>query len=546
MFDFLTPDVLDFLNRGYLRGQTAQDRYRQICDRLEKINGVSGFSDTFYNYCSKGWVSFATPVLSNFGTNHGLNASCNMGTVYDSICSIFDGIKELALLSKNGAGTSKNFSKIRARGTPISGGGTSDGILPWIKLYHDTINSVNQSSVRRGYMAAYLSVTHPEILDFLDLCTPGSPVQFITTGVTIPEGWLQSAKNGDSDKRDIWKKILKRRSEMGFPYIIFEKNINENKFQGYKDTNTWLDTSNLCSECFSETSEEKEFVCVLSSVNLKYFDDFKNTDFIYNFRIALDCFVTEYIEKAKKLKGFEKAVKFSEDNRAVGLGVMGFHDYLQSKNVSFGCLEAHYINKDIFSYIYEETMRASRWMAKEWGEPKRCVGYGVRSTENIAIAPTKSTSYIMGMVSQGIEPIKSNCHEKELAKNTTAYKNPNLEKLLITLDKNTEEIWDSIIENNGSVRHLDFLTDHEKKVFATFYEINQMDIITLAAERQKYIDQGQSLNLMFHPETPGKLISDIAIAAEVAGIKSLYYQHSVNAAQEFLKNQRLTCSVCEG
>ena len=546
MFKWLTEDARTFLSRGYLRDeQTVDQRYGEICDSFERISGIPGFSEKFYEYCEKNWVSFASPVLANMGSKYALPCSCNFGMVPDDIYDIFNTQTEMAVLAKNGAGTAYNFSDIRALGAPISGGFKSDGIVPWIEQYQGAIQSVSQSSVRRGFFTAYLSVEHPEIDGFLDLCTPGNPIQHITTAVTIPENWIQAAKDGDSEKRKIFAKILQRRTELGFPYILFEDNCNEQAPQMYKDKGLRLNSSNICSECVEYCSDDKTFVCVLSSANLRHFDDWVGTDFIYDLRIALDCIVTEYIEKAKTKRGFERAVKFAEQHRSVGLGVMGFHDYLQKNMIPFGSLQSFSANEKIFRYLNLECSRASQWMAKEWGEPEMCKGYGVRSTTNMAIAPTKSSSFIMGMVSLGIEPNKSNYHEKTVAKVSSEYKNPYLEELLEAKGKNTDDVWDAILEQNGSVAFLPFLSDHEKDVFKTSYEISQMDVIKLAAQRQKYIDQAQSLNLSFHPDTPARDIASITLEAHNLGLKTLYYQYSVSVAEEF-NRQLLECSSCEG
>lgn len=545
--DWLSDDARLFLKRGYLNsGKTIEQRYKTISDTIEKISRLKGISDRFLSYIEKGWISFSSPVLSNFGEKDNLPVSCNFGMIYDNLDSILSGLHEMGMLAKYGAGTAKNFSKIRALGSPISTGGKSEGIIPWIELYAKAILSVTQGSIRRGFLTAYLSVNHLEILDFLDIGTEGHHIQNITTGVTIPKGWMQSLIEGDKRKRKIWAKILKCRNDIGFPYILFEENCNKNCSPAFKLNGDWLDNSNICSEVLGISNDEKEFSCCLSSVNLYHFDEWsRDPDFIFDINIALDCVIEEYIQKGKKLKGLEKAVKFSEEHRTVGLGVLGFHSYLQKNNIVFGSLESYRENNKIFSYIRKESDRASRWMAENWGEPLYVKGLGFRNDSRIAIAPTKSTSFIMGGYSPGIEPIKSNFHEKTLAKIQVEYKNPELVKLLQSIDKDTDKVWRSILENNGSVQKLEFLTDHDKEVFKTFSEISQLDVIKLAAQRQKYIDQSQSLNLMIHPKTSPKDLNKLMLTAYEEGIKTLYYQYSINAAQEF-NRQLLECSACDG
>jgi ribonucleoside-diphosphate reductase alpha chain len=344
----------------------------------------------------------------------------------------------------------------------------------------------------------------------------------------------------------LWAKILKTRNEIGYPYILFEENCNKNCPQVYIDKDMWIDNANMCIEAIEYCDDEKEFACCLSSVNLVHFDEWKTDPyFLMDCSVMLDCVITEYIEKGSNLPGLEKAIKFAKEHRSTGLGVIGFHDYLQKNNIVFGSLESYQINNELFKLMREKCDDASKWMGSYWGEPEIMKGYGMRNTSRLAIAPTKSTSFIMGKRSLGIEPIKSNYHEKDLAKIQIDYKNPQLEELLEQKGKNTKEVWRSILINNGSVQHLDFLSEHEKDVFKTFSEVSQMDVIKLAAQRQQYIDMGQSINVMIHPKTPAKDINKLYLAAYEEGIKSLYYQYSINAAQE-LNRDLMTCTACEG
>jgi ribonucleoside-diphosphate reductase alpha chain len=547
-FNWVTDYSRQFMhhNDSYLdKNETYEERVREICDTFERISGIEGFSDRFYSYCERGWVSFASPVLSNMGKEKALPASCNFSMVPDSVDGIFTSLKEMAMLAKNSAGTAYNFSSIRGMGEPISTGFKSEGVTPWIKLFEEGIQKVTQSSLRRGFLTAYLSADHKDIMDFLDLGTPGNPIQRITTGVTFPKGYISDAKNGDTQKQEVIKKTLRRRGEQGWPYVYFEDNCNDNKPQVYKDKDMHLYSSNICSEIVEYCDEEKTFVCVLSSANLNHYDEWKNTDFIFDFRIALDCVVEEYITKGKQIEGISKSVKFAEEHRAVGLGVLGFHDLLQKKELALASFEARALNQEVFKHLESESTRASKWMAKEWGEPEIMKGYGLRSSTNLAIAPTKSSAFIMGMVSSGIEAIKSNAHEKDLANISEMYRNPNLKVLLEELGKDTEEVWQQIEANNGSVSALDFLTEEQKNVYKTAYEVNQHDLIVLAAERQKYIDQGQSLNLFIHPDAPARDVASLFFKAHELGVKTLYYQYSISATQEFNKTQ-LTCTSCEG
>lgn len=544
--DWLGKEQRLFLERGYLKpGVTPEQRYTLIADTVEKISGIKGIGDRFKNYISKGWVSFATPVLANFGEPDNLPISCNHGVVSDNLDSILGGIHEMGMLAKYGAGTAKNFSKIRAIGEPIATGGKSEGIMPWIELYASAIAKVSQAATRRGFFTAYLKASHPEINSFLDIGAKGSIIQNITTAVTIPAGWMQDLEAGDSEKRAVWAKILKRRSEIGYPYILFEDNCNINSPQVYKDKGIWLDSANICIEAIEYADEFKEFACCLSSVNAYYYDEWKeDPDFIFDMNIMLDCVITEYLEKGEKLSGLEKAMRFAREHRSIGVGILGFHSYLQKKMIAFGSLQSYGFNNAIFSRLREEGDRASKWMAENWGEPEFMKGTGFRNSSRMAQAPTKSTAFIMESVSSGIEAHKSNHNEKSLAKIQSEFKNKELGILLDSKGKNTREVWNSILKNNGSVQKLSFLSEHEKDVFKTASEISQMDVIKLAAQRQKYIDMGQSINLNIHPDTPAKEVNNLVMTAYKEGVKSLYYHYSINAAQEY--NQSLTeCSACE-
>ena len=534
-----------FLKDGYLQGnETAEDRYNFIAEYLGEKSGIEGFAEKWKYYISKKWASFASPEIANLGREKGLPASCNFLEIQDTMESIASAEYEMTMLASNGAGTARNFSKIRPKGAKYGVNGLSEGVLSWIESYATKIDKTSQGGMRRGFLTAYLSVEHEEILDFLRIGREGHHIHNITTAVTIPEGWMESLLKGDKEKQNIFKEIHSSRAEVGYPYILFEDNCNVGKHQVYIDKRKWLSTSNICTECVEYTDEEKEFLCVLMSANLEFYDEWKDTDFIFDCNIALDIITDDYINKAKLIKGHEKAVRFAEEHRAIGVGVMGLATYFQKKMVPFGSLKSQAYNKIIFKHLREESDRASKWMAKEWGEPAYLKGYGDRNTSRIAIAPTKSSSAIMGFVSQGIEPYKNNYHVKDLAKIMIDWKNPQLEDLLKTKNKNTDEVWDSILENGGSVQHLDFLTNDEKDVFKTFTEISQKDVIKLASDRQKYIDQSQSLNIIVPIGTKAKDILKLTVEAWRSGIKTLYYQYNVNASREKTK-EILTCSSCE-
>jgi ribonucleoside-diphosphate reductase alpha chain len=386
-------------------------------------------------------------------------------------------------------------------------------------------------------------------MEFLDIGTEGNPIQKLTHGVTVGDDWMDSMIEGDEAKRKIWARIIQRRGEMGYPYIMFNDTANKNTVDVYKDKNLKIYASNMCSEIMLPSKEDWSFVCCLSSVNLLHYDDWKDTDLVETMIAFLDAVMEDFIVKleamrdhkeAEKRQGFvfmERAYNFAKANRALGLGVLGYHSLLQSKDLPFESEEAAKINIEVFKNIKEKAEASTKELAKELGEPEVLEGYGRRNATLLAIAPTTSSAFILGQVSQGIEPIWSNCYIKDVAKMKVTIKNPTLEKLLEEKGENTKVTWDSIRDADGSVQHLDFLSDEEKAIFRTFPEIDQSKIVEQAGERQKFIDQGQSLNVMLDPSTPVKEINKLYIQAWKQGVKSLYYQHSLNAAQQLVRKK---------
>ena len=544
-FYWLNKESRKFLERGYLRpGVTPEERIRKIGDAAEKILGIAGYSDKFYDYMGRGWFSLASPIWSNFGEDRGLPISCNAVQVGDSVNQILNSVAEVGMMSKYGAGTAGYFGYLRPRGSDISMGGTSFGVPHFLQLYETTVNVISQSNVRRGSFAAYLPVDHGDIMEFLDCREDGSPIQNLSLGVCIPKNWLQEMKDGDKDKRKIMSRIHKKRFESGYPYIFFADNANEQAPQWYKDKQMEIKCSQLCTEIMLSLSEEESFVCDLSSMNALHYDEWKNTDAVQILTMLLDAVMTEYINKTENIPHMQRARNFAINQRAIGVGVLGWHSLLQSKMIAFESMKAKYLNVEIFKHIQKETIIASEWMAKEYGEPPLLVGYGRRNSCLQSVAPTTSSAQILGQVSQSIEPLNSNYFVKDLAKDKMTYKNPYLSELLKTYQKDDKETWDSILRHGGSVQHLEFLTAHEKDVFKTFGEISQKEIIIQAGARQRYIDQGQSVNLMIHPETPLKEVNELVLFAHESGLKSLYYQFGTNPAQE-LGRSLMNCQSCQ-
>jgi ribonucleoside-diphosphate reductase alpha chain len=532
-------------DEGYLRkGVEPEDRLREIALHAESILGFPGFADKFLNYLAEGFYSMSTPIWTNFGNDRGLGVSCFGGVLEDSIDSILDKVAEVGKMCKVGGGTSNYFGFVRPRGTPISKGGFSSGSVHFMELFDKTASVISQGSSRRGSFAAYLPIDHSDIEEFLKIRSEGHPIQEMSIGVCISDKWMEEMITGDKAKRRIWGLVLKKRFETGYPYIFFTDTVNRLAPDVYKDKGYTIWASNLCSEICLPANSENSFVCVLSSLNLLHWDRIKETDAVETLIYFLDAVNEEFVRKTEGVRFMEAAHNFAKNHRALGAGVLGWHSYLQSKMISFESLEAKILNKEIFKEISKRANKASIELAEKLGEPEVLKGYGRRNTTLLAIAPTTSSSFILGQVSSGIEPLHSNYFTKKLAKTSYTYKNPFLIELLKKYGKNSNEVWESILIQNGSVQHLDFLSQEEKDVFKTFSEINQMDIVIQAAQRQKYIDQSQSLNLMIPSNVKPKLVSELLIEGWKMGIKTFYYQRSSSPTADLVKSL-VQCSSCE-
>ena len=551
-FYWVTEETRQFMEKGYLDpGQTVEERVREIADHAESIledtmNGdFDGFADKFYEYMAKGWYSLSTPVWVNFGKNKGLPISCFGTTVQDDTFDILRGAAEIGAMSKVGGGTATYFGNLRPRGAKISSGGETNGSVSMMELFNTTTNVISQGKVRRGSWAAYLDVEHPDIEEFLQIRSEGHPIQDVSFAVCIGNDWMKSMIAGDRDKRSIMAKIHKKRSETGYPYIFFTDNVNDQAPQYYKDKGMKIKHSQLCAEIMEYTDDTKSFVCCLSSMNALHYDEWKDTDAVNVMTALLDAVYSEFVSKAKGLPFMEKAVRFAEEHRSIGIGVLGYHSYLQSKRIPFESLTARILNKQIFKSIKESSDKMSSSLALMGGEPEVLKGEGFRHSTRMAVAPTTSSSFILGQVSPSIEPLQSNYFTKDLAKGKFTYKNPYLKDLLAEKGKDDAATWKDIMMKGGSVQHLDFLSQEEKDVFKTFAEISQMEVVQQAADRQKFIDQGQSLNVMIADEVPLKDVNQLVIKAWELGIKTLYYQRGVNKAQA-VGRDILNCAVCEG
>ena len=562
-FDWINEESITFLRRGYLsEGEEPLQRVRTIAEHAENLLGIEGFADKFYDYMGKGWYSLSSPVWANFGKKRGLPVSCFGSNIGDNIESILYTQAEVGEMSKMGGGTSGYFGNLRHRGAEITDNGHAPGAVHFMNLFESVVDNISQGSTRRGRFSPYLPLDHPDAMEFLEIGTEGFPIQDLTHAVTVSDEFMEEMINGNTEKRALWAKVIQRRGEIGYPYIMFSDTMNKNTVDVYKDKGAKIYNSNLCSEIALHNSEEESFVCVLSSMNVLHYDEWKDTDAVEVMTMFLDAVVTELLTKIEDIRdngtiegkrGFfylEKAYNFAKRQRALGLGVLGWHSFIQSKGLPFDSRDAARLNVEVFKLIKEKSYSASEELAKMFGEPEYLKGYGRRNVTLNAIAPTTSSAFILGQVSQSIEPIWSNCYVKDVAKMKVTIKNPILEKLLKELGYDTKEVWNSIKQADGSVQHLEFLTDEQKEVFRTFAEINQSTIINQAAIRQDYIDQSQSLNLMIAPDMPTKDVNKLLIDAWKLGVKTLYYQHSMNSAQAFARKKLglndLQCVACEG
>ena len=545
-FYWLNDDSVEFLREGYLlEGVDPKERIRQIAENAEEMLDEDGFADRFYEYMSRGYYSLASPIWANFGLDRGLPISCFGSYIEDNIESILYTEAEVGQMTKLGGGTSGYFGELRPRGAPITNNGKSNGSYSFTELFDTKINVISQGETRRGQFAGYIDIEHDDLDEWLNIKTEGDPVQDIYYGIIVGDEWFQAMIDGDEEKREKWAKIIETRINIGVPYIIFRGNMNDGKPQVYKDKDYEINASNLCTEIALPATPDESFVCCLSSMNALHFDEWKDTDAVETLTRFLDAVMEEFIQKTEGTEFMERAVQFAKRHRAIGIGVLGWHSYLQSNMIPFDSMEAMQKNEAVFRTIREKSYAESERLADEFGEPPMLEGYGRRNTTTMSVAPTKSSSVILGQVSPSIEPLKANYFVRDGAKLKSTQKNRFLEAILKERGEDTREVWDSIANQDGSVQHLDCLTDEDKEVFQTMAEIPQMAIINQAAQRQEHIDQAQSINISIDPsEVDTKEINQLYIKSWEKGIKSLYYQKSVNAAQKFSRNI-LECKACE-
>ena len=542
---WLNEESEQMLNRGYLlKGETVEGAIDRITTAAAKRLYKPELIPAFKEMITKGWISFSSPVWANMGTQRGLPISCFNVHVPDHIEGITHKLGEVIMQTKIGGGTSGYFGELRHRGTAVTDNGKSSGAVSFMKLFDTAMDVVSQGGVRRGAFAAYLDIDHGDIEEFLNIKEIGSPIQNLFMGVCVPDYWMQDMIDGDMDKRKVWAKVLESRQKKGLPYIFFTDNVNRNKPQVYKDSGAVINASNLCSEIMLPSTADESFICCLSSMNLELYDEWKDTNAVKLAIYFLDAVLSEFIEKTEGNYYLSSARKFALRHRALGLGVLGYHSYLQKNMIPFESMEAKMFNAKAFKQIQEQSIQASKELANIYGEPEMLKGYGMRNTTTMAIAPTTSSSAILGQTSPGIEPFASNYYKAGLAKGNFMRKNKYLAKLLEEKGLDNEDVWREIMLNHGSVQHMTQLTQTEKDVFKTFKEISPMEIITQAAQRQQYIDQAQSLNLNIPASLAIKDVNNLMIEAWKLGVKTLYYQRSQSVSKELMVNF-VTCSSCE-
>jgi len=564
------------ISKGYLLpGEKPKDAYWRVATKVAQRLNKPQMATKFFDYIWRGWLNLATPVLSNTGTDRGLPISCFGIDVADSIFDIGNKNLELMLLAKHGGGVGIGINQIRPAGAHITGNGTSDGVVPFCKIYDSTILATNQGSVRRGAASVNLNIEHKDFEDWLEIREPKGDVNRQSLNLhqcaVVGDKFMRKLQDGDEVARRKWGKLLQKRKATGEPYIMFKGNVNKQNPDMYKNNGLKVFMTNICSEITLHTDESHSFVCCLSSLNLAKYDEWKDTDLVYTATWFLDGVLSEFIQKAKNLKGFENSVRSAEKGRALGLGVLGWHTYLQQRGIPFEGMTAQFETRKIFSQLKIESERASRDMATEYGEPLWCKDSGFRNTHLRAIAPTVSNSKLSGDVSAGIEPWASNLFTEQTAKGTFIRRNGELEKVFKKIGINTKETWDKILADGGSVQDINELdnwcfcngklvkceevsdtdkvkTFAVKDVFKTFKEINQLDLVRQAGIRQQYIDQAVSLNLAFPAVAEPKWINQVTMEAWKQGVKTLYYMRTESVLRGDIATKAMDpdCLSCDG
>ena len=551
--DWMDEISLATISKGYLLpGENVKAAYKRVAKASASRLKKPELESKFFKYIWNGWIGLASPVISNMGTDRGLPISCFGVDTPDSIRGIGLTNAELMKLTSSGGGVGISVSRIRPRGTEITGNGKSEGVVPWCKIYDSAIIATNQGNVRRGAASVNLDIEHEDIDEFLEIRRPkGDPNRQclnLHQCVVVGDDFMKKLEMRDQSSMERWTKVLKSRMETGEPYIMFKDTVNKNNPIAYRMNNLDVTMTNICSEITLFTDEEHSFICCLSSLNLAKWDEYKDTDCIQTAIWFLDGVMEEFIQKSNGTDSLRRTHNHARKGRALGLGVMGWHTYLQQKNLPFTSIASTVHTRNIFSRIRSEAESASMDLAAEYGEPLWCKGTGMRNTHLLAVAPTVSNSVICGGISAGIEPLPANIYTFNGAKGTFIRKNKILKELLESKGEDKEKWWNQILQEGGSVMGLPdtVLTMEEKQVFLTFSEVNQLELVKQAAERQKYIDQTQSLNLSFDPNDSPKWINQVHMEGFKLGIKTFYYLRTDSVIKGDLGSRIADCISCDG
>lgn len=498
------------------------------------------YEEVFFDLLWSGKLSPSTPVLANCGTDRGFTVACSGQYIGDSVDSFYTELRETALLSQAGFGTSGHFSNIRPRGSSISKGGTASGVRPVIDDFFTCASKISQGGARRGSFAAYLDIESDDFFECIqDLFVNTNGKNY---GWIIKQSFIDKLVSGDTEANKRFTEALYNKQIHGKGYYFFLDKVNEHRPQMYKDHGLDVKASNLCSEIMLHSSEEYTYSCILSSLNLTKWDDMENDNSIFDATVFLDCVTSDFIAKSKDVAGLEKVRAFTIKGRAIGLGVMGLHTLMQSRSLPIDSLQSHLLDMSIFKRIHDESLRASEWLARVLGEPDWCKGYGVRNTHRTALAPTKSTALLMGGVSEGINPDPGMAFEMASAVGELKRITPVFYELMKERGMYNKKTVNRIIANLGSVQQEDWLTDHEKQVFKTAFEINQEVLINRTSARQQFICQGQSLNLFVADEDMDAQVAYlISLIFLDPNILSQYYIYSRNGV---VVNDE--CVMCSG
>ena len=557
--DWFTPEAVETVNQGYLLpGETVRGAFERVSKQASKDLDIPEIEEELFHCLWNGFIGLASPVFSNYGASRGMPISCYSVDVGDSVQSIFSHLKEVSLLSKNGGGVGIYLGNLRPAGAPIMGGGKSNGSVSFAQVFDTTSRVVSQGGVRRGAFSFFLPIDHPDLPELLrsKRHDQGDPRTFIDSNIalTIPDKWMEELMAGDPEKFKLMTEIIETRMASGSPYLIYIDNVNNQNPECYKERGLKVSTSNICTEIVLHTDENHTFVCCLSSLNLARFGEWKDLRFKSGRSVPQVCtyllegVLTNFLQRTKNQPGMGRARRFAEKSRAIAVGVMGYHLYLQKMGIPFKSDKARRENILIHSFIRNECDIASRELATLYGEPKWCEGSGFRHTHRTAIAPTRTNSVICGAFSQGIEPVDRNYFVVKQMRGLFVRKNPVLESILEEYGKNTEEVWSSINDNDGSVLHLSFLPWEVKQVFLTAREIDQTEIIRQAAERQPYICQAQSVNLFVNSNATEEELLYYHLLAWKKKMKSLYYLKAKSPQNEKNPLTIITkegCPFCE-